>query len=169
VASIAAVARILIVGGGCRGTRLARTLLERGHAVRISSRSEQRRAAIEQSGAEFWPGDPNRLATMRAALERVSVLCWMLGTAAAPAQELAELHSTRLEFFLTQAIDTTVRGLVYEAGGAPGELLRDGERRAREVAQRNAIPLAVLDADPGEQRRWQRQALGAIELLLGGA
>ena len=37
--------------------------------------------------------------------------------AAGAAEELGALHRARLEFFLTQAIDTTVRGFVYDASG----------------------------------------------------
>ena len=162
-------ARILIVAGGCRGRRLAGTLLAEGHAVRITTRDPAGRAAIEKAGAESFIGTPMRLATLRAALDGVAILCWMLGTADAPDEDLRALHSTRLEFFLTQAIDTTVRGLVYESGGAPSPLLLDGARRARALAERNAIPLEVLTADPGDAEEWQRQAGAAIGLLLARA
>jgi hypothetical protein len=110
------VARILIVGGGCRGRRLASAMTADGlgHAVRITTRSQDGRAAIEEVGAECWVGTPDRLATLRGALENVTVVCWLLRTAKGSAAELRALHSTRLEFFLGQAIDTTMRGFVYE-------------------------------------------------------
>jgi len=165
------VARILIVAGGCRGRGLAAAMLDEGHAVRITTRSEEHAAAIEECGAECFVGSPQRLATMRAALDGVTILCWLLATASGPREDLQALHSTRLEFFLTQAIDTTVRGIVYESGGEGEQraLLADGERRARAIAQRNAIPLQVLAADPARPEEWQGAARVAIATLLAPA
>jgi len=162
------VARILIVGGGCRGRQLATALGHEGHAVRITTRSEAGRAAIESAGAECWIGTPDRLATLRGALDGVTILCWLLGSARGTAEQVSALHGTRLEFFLTQAIDTTVRGLVYEAAGTttPAALLAAGERRARELAERNAIPAAFLHGDPAEPASWLAEAHAAIGSLL---
>jgi uncharacterized protein YbjT (DUF2867 family) len=165
------VARILIVGGGCRGRRLAAELVGDGHAVRITTRTEAGRGSIEASGAECWVGTPDRLATLRAALENVTVLCWLLGSATGRAQALRALHTTRLEFFATQAIDTTVRGLIYEARGntAAAEALRDGMALVRAIAERNAIPLAFLTEDPSDADAWRAQARAAVDsLLIGG-
>jgi hypothetical protein len=163
------VARILIVGGGCRGRRLAATLTGEGHAARITTRSEAGRAAIEASGAECWIGTPDRLATLRGALENVTVLCWLLGSAAGPAEELRALHGPRLEFFTTQAIDTTVRGLIYEACGTtvPSETLRSGMDVVGGIAERNAIPLAFLTSDPADADAWCEEARAAVALLIG--
>ncbi len=166
-------ARILIVGGGCRGRRLASALVgeEHGaHAVRITTRAESGRAAIEQAGAEGWVGTPARLATLRGALDSVAVVCWLLGTAKGSSEELRALYSTRLEFFLSQAIDTTVRGFVYEGTGvkvAP-EILAAGEQIVRRAGQRNSIPLAFVRADIEEPDAWQRDARAAVEGLLRG-
>jgi uncharacterized protein YbjT (DUF2867 family) len=165
------VARILIVGGGCRGRQLASTLVDEGHAVRITTRSEAGRRPIEASGAECWIGTPDRLATLRAALEGVTILCWLLACASGPAQEVRALHTTRLEFFATQAIDTTVRGFIYEACGTTtaAEALREGIEIVRAVAVGNAIPLAFLTADPGDGAAWLAQAHAMVEsLLIGG-
>jgi hypothetical protein len=136
----------------------------------VSTRSEAGRAAIEAAGAECWVGTPDRLATMRGALENVTILCWLLGNAAGPPQGLRELHTSRLEFFLTQAIDTTVRGLVYEsrgAGATPPHLLLEGARIARAIAERNAIPARELTSDPNDPEAWLAQARASIESLLG--
>jgi uncharacterized protein YbjT (DUF2867 family) len=164
------VARILIVGGGCRGRGLAATLLGEAHAVRITTRTEAGRAEIEAGGAECWIGTPDRLATLRGALENVTVVCWLLGSATGAADELRALHGPRLEFFATQAIDSTVRGFVYEACGTstPSETLRAGMDVVRGVAERNAIPLAFLTADPGDTAAWCEQARTAIASLIGG-
>jgi hypothetical protein len=179
------VARILIVGGGCRGRRLASalTLDGRGHAVRITTRSEAGRAAIEQTGAECWVGTPARLATLRGALENVTVVCWLLGSAEGSADELRALHSTRLEFFLGQAIDTTMRGFVYEAtakgdvvrgrpsGGSAGgilppEAIAAGEHIVRTIGERNAIPVAFIRVDPANSDAWLAQARTLVGTLL---
>lgn len=164
-------ARVLIVGGGCRGLGLAAGLVAEGHAVRITTREEVGRAAIERAGAECWVGTPDRLATMRGALEGVTILCWMLAAASGGEEELAALFGERLEFFMTQAIDTTVRGVVYEAGGGEemrmAPLLKGGEGIVRRLAELNRIPLVVLEASLSEQEEWQAQARAAIAELLG--
>jgi hypothetical protein len=163
------VARILIVAGGCRGRRLAGDLIGEGHAVRVTTRGEAGRAAIEATGAECWIGTPERLATLRAALEGVTIVCWLLGVLTGPEEELHALHSSRLEFFLGQVIDTTVRGFVYEAAGTvPGDALAAGERIVRTIGERNAIPLAFLRADLEDPDAWQAGVRAAVDSLLGG-
>jgi hypothetical protein len=168
---------VLIVAGGCRGRSLAEALVGEGHAVRITTRGERGRAAIEAVGAECWVGTPDRLATLRGALENVTILCWMLATATGSAQDLDALHGSRLEFFMTQAIDTTVRGVVYEAGsanlGAPvasvTAMLAGGEAIVRGLAGRNSIPAAFLTADPLDSGVWRAEALAAVASLLSRA
>jgi hypothetical protein len=167
------VARILIVGGGCPGRTLAALMIERGHAVRITTRSERGRGAIEQSGAECWIGTPDRLATMRGALDHVTIACWMLAGARGEAQELQALHSSRLEFFLSQAIDTTVRGFLYDAtpGGEVSEqVLGEGAQIVRRMTELNAIPAVVLGEEAssgGGERDWTAAATRAVARLLG--
>jgi hypothetical protein len=182
------VARILIVGGGCPGRSLARRLTDGGHAVRITTRDEPARGAIEATGAECWIGTPDRLATLRGALDHVTIACWLLAGARGEPDQLSALHSSRLELFLTQAIDTTVRGFVYDAtvpvGDARGleedrggdgvtpEQLAGGARIVTRLTALNAIPVAVLSADgrAGSQAgsAWVDRAGAAIDQLLGG-
>ncbi len=160
-------ARILIVGGGARGRMLARGLVGDGHAVRITTRSAERRAQIEATGAQCWIGTPDRLATLRHALENVTLACWLLGTACGEPELLASLHGSRLEFFISQTIDTTVRGIIYEAAGSvEPALLAQGAGVVRAKATYNAIPFRVLDSDPAQQPRWLAAARGQIEQLL---
>jgi hypothetical protein len=164
------VARILIVGGGCRGRRLASGMLLAGHAVRITTRAGAGRATIEAIGAECFIGTPDRLATLRAALEAVTIVCWLLGTATGAPAEVAALHSSRLEHFLGGTIDTTVRGFVYEASGttvAP-DLLAEGERTVRALTAFNSIPVAILRADPADPAAWLADAQAAVRALLEG-
>jgi len=161
------VARILILGGGGRGAALAGELLAEGHAARIVTRTEARRAELEARGAECWIGDLDRLGTLRGALEGVTVACWLLGCATGSRETLRALHGPRLRAFLGQAVDSTMRGFLYEAaGGVPREILAEGERIACELAERNAIPLAVLRGDPAAPG-WSREARGAVDDLLG--
>lgn len=163
---IASVARILIIGGGCAGRRLAGEMAGEGHAVRVTSRSEARRAAIQASGAECWIGTPDRVATLRGALEGVTLACWLLGSATGSAQQLRVLHGSRLEAFVRQLIDTSVRGLIYEAAGtAPADVLARGERKARALAEQNAIPMRAITVGPGDVDAWlgaARAAVGAV-------
>jgi uncharacterized protein YbjT (DUF2867 family) len=162
------VARVLIVGGGCRGRELAGRLLAAGHAVRITTRTERGREAIEALGAQCWIGTPDRLATLRGALDGVAVSCWLLGTASGSEDELRALHTTRLELFLTQTIDTTVRGFVYEASGqgGPAAAREAGAEIATRLTERNQIPAAWLREDPRRTDAWVGAALASVESFL---
>lgn len=163
-------ARLLIFGGGQRGRWLAGSLVEQGHVARVVTRGESHRDEIEGLGAECWVGDPNRLASVVGALEGVTIACWLLGNAKGEDEQLQALHGPLLESFLSEAIDTTMRGFVYEAAGSvPAELLAAGARSAQALTGRNAIPLRVLDADPAEQEPWRAQAQDAISALLSGS
>jgi uncharacterized protein YbjT (DUF2867 family) len=161
------VARVLILGGGCRGRRLAEELVEMEHAVRIVTRSEAGRAAIEATGAECAIGTLHRLASLRGTLDGVSIACWLLSTATGE-EEVRELHDACLRAWLMQAIDTTMRGFVYEA---PREnaTTAAGERIVREIAAHNSIPVSFVRAEPGATEAWCREVGDSVaELLRGG-
>jgi hypothetical protein len=161
------VARILIVGGGERACALTEELVSAGHAVRITTRSESRRGVIEAAGGECWIGTPDRIASLRYALENVTIACWLLGSARGTREELAALHGSRLAFFCSQTIDTTVRGLIYEAAGTVDpDLLELGADLVASTAAYNAIPLRILRADPADGPAWRSQAHEAIGSLL---
>ncbi len=136
--------------------------------MRVVTRREDARAQIEATGAECWIGDPNRLGTLRGVLEGVTIACWLFGGATGTEEQLQALHGARLRAFMESAIDTTVRGLLYEAAGPsiPAGALAEGERIAREIAERNSIPLTILRADPADMHRWLEQARGALCSLL---
>lgn len=136
-----------------------------GHAARIVTRTESGRASIEAAGAECLIGTPDRLATLRGALDGVSIACWLLSTARGEAQVRA-LHGARLESFLSQAVDTTMRGFVYEAP-AGNAMTAGGERIVRAIASRNRIPLRLLRSDPDELDVWLGEACDCIAQLLG--
>lgn len=160
-------ARVLIVGCGCRGQALARALRERGHAVRGTTRSEERRLAIEAAGAEVWIGDPDRIATISYALADVTILCWLMGSAEGPAEQVAALHGSRLSMLLERTIDTTVRGLLYEsAGSVDPALLAAGAETVGAACDYSEIPHALLAHDAADHDAWLTAALGAIDGLL---
>jgi len=160
------VARILLVGGGCPGRHLAAELVRDGHAVRITTRSDAGRPAIEAAGAECWLGTPARLATLRGVLDGVAVACWLLARASGEHDELFALQHERLEFFLMQLIDTTVRGFIYEV---PGDASLSGEQAVVRLTADNAIPLQLLRADPVDQEGWLPAARRCVDALLEGA
>ena len=132
-----------------RALDLARDLIAEGHAVRAVTPDEAARPAVEALGAECWIGDPDVIGTLRYALENATLLLWLLGDDPRP-----ELHADRLAMMLERTIDTTVRGIVYEAG--PPEGVATMER----IAGYNEIPYRVVTLG-GDLR-------GAVDDLLGG-
>ena len=160
-------ARALIVGCGCRGQALARELVAAGHAARGTTRTAERLEAIEAAGAEAVVADPDRLGTLTANLEGVSVLCWLLGSAAGEPEAVAALHGPRLRSMLDAIVDTPVRGLVYEAAGsvAPGSLA-GGAAIARRAAETHRIPVELVVGDPADSDGWLGAAVGAVEAVL---
>jgi hypothetical protein len=159
--------RVLLVGGGCRGLALARELVAGGHAVRAVTRHEGNRARIEAAGAECWIGDPDVVGTLRYALESVTILVWALGTAAGSPEQVGALHGPRLEMMLSKTIDTTVRGVVYEAAGTVGpDVLASGIAELRRTCERNEIPYAIVDEQPARRRAWVAAAHQAIDRVL---
>jgi nucleoside-diphosphate-sugar epimerase len=161
------VARVLIVGCGCRGRELAAALAEAGHAVRGTSRDPARLAGIETAGAEAVQADPDRLGTVAAQLEGVSVLCWLMGTATGAADRVAAIHGPRLESMLGAIVDTPVRGVVYEAAGTvdPG-LLGRGRAAVEAAGRAHRMPVEIVDAHPRDPRRWLPEATAAVARTL---
>ena len=154
-----------MVGGGCRGLALARALVADGHAVRAVTRSEARRGEIEAAGCECWIGDPDRIGTLRYALDNVTVLLWLLGTATGA--NVDALHGSRLRMMLEKTTDTTVRGVLYEAAGTvDSQALAAGEAEVARARAVNEIPGALLRADPRDVAAWLAAARGAIDNLL---
>lgn len=160
--------RALVVGGGsCRGLDLTRRLAADGHAVRVVSRDGARREEIETAGGECWPGTPDRVGTLRYALDNVTVLFWLLGTA--EGGDVEALHGSRLAMMLERVTDSTVRGVVYEnAGTVPQAYLDAGAHEIREASRKNEIPFRLVAADPrGDREAWLEATSDAIDSLLG--
>jgi uncharacterized protein YbjT (DUF2867 family) len=161
------VARVLIVGCGCRGQSLARALVADGHAVRGTTRDPARVDDIAAAGAEPYVGDPDRVVTLMDAFAGVTVVCHLLGTASGGAA--AQLHGTRLAMLLEKLVDTPVRGFAYEPLAAAGVAARKaGVGEVRHAHTTWNIPLALIEADPGRHAAWQTAARGAVAALLDG-
>lgn len=161
-------ARVLIVGCGCRGRELAGALGADGHMVRGTTRSADRLAPIEAAGAEAVLADPDRLATLLPALEGVSAVCWLMGSASGPADAVAALHGPRLQSLLEKVVDTPVRGVVYEAAGtvAP-ELLEQGGAIVRAAGATYRMPVVVVEREGSPVPTWVAAMRAAVEDVLG--
>jgi threonine dehydrogenase-like Zn-dependent dehydrogenase len=156
------VARVLIVGCGCRGLALARELSV-DHAVRGTTRSPERLPELQKAGIEAVVADPDRLATLLSPLSGVSVLCWLMGTAVAS----PELHGTRLQTLTEHLVDTPVRGLVYEAAGTVNPtLLERGAQIVRHASKTWHIRGEVVTTDPAAYEEWLRAMKEAVDRTL---
>ncbi len=117
-------------------------------------------------------GDPDRVATLSRALDHVGVLCMLLGSATGTADQLRALHTTRLAMLLEKMLDTTVRGVVYEAvGTVDPAVLCAGAGVVITACERSLIPHVLLTADPGQPAVWTTAAADAVQraLLARGA
>ena len=160
-------ARILIVGCGCRGRELAGALGDAGHAVRGTTRYEGSLTAIEAAGAQAVLADPDRLSTLLPHLDAVSTLCWLMGTATGEDEAVAALHGSRLESIAATLVDTHVRGLVHEAAGTvAASTLAEGAAIARRVGEANRMPVEIVEQDPAELGAWTAATVGAVERVL---
>jgi nucleoside-diphosphate-sugar epimerase len=161
------VARVLIVGCGCRGQALASALVADGHAVRGTTRDRARASAIAEAGAEPYVGDPDRIGTLMDALAGVTILCWLMGSAMGDAERVAALHDGRLRMLWEKLVDTPVRGVVYEAAGSvDASALERGLAVARDAHARWVIPLELLTVAPEEHDEWLAAARGCVARLL---
>ena len=158
-------ARVLIVGCGCRGRSLGAALQEDGHHVRGTSRTTKGRVAIESEGIEAVQADPDRLGTLLAQLADVSAVCWLMGTA--EGDGALALHGPRWQSMVERLVDTPVRGAVYEgAGSVAPALLEEGAATAREAARTFRMPIEVVEVDPADHPAWLSAGRAAVETVL---
>src|SRR5205807_7069777 len=128
---------------------LARRLLERGYAVRATTRRPERVAELKSRGIEAAVADPDRLATLMPLFEGASALCWLMGSAAGPPEQIAALHGERLHALLETLVDTHVRGFVYERSRtADPALLERGSEIVRRAEERHRIRAAMIEERP---------------------
>jgi uncharacterized protein YbjT (DUF2867 family) len=160
-------ARILIVGCGGRGQALTRELVAAGHAVRGTTRDRAKFDAIAAAGAEPYEGDPDRIATLMDALAQTTIVAWLLGSATGPGAN--DLHAGRLRMLTEKIVDTSVRGLLYEAAGSvDAAVLQEGEMITRAARATWNIPLQVMRTPPDDCAAWTRDSVAAVERLLQG-
>jgi putative NADH-flavin reductase len=160
---------VLIVGCGCRGRELAAALVQRGHAVRGTTRDESKYEAIAAAGAEPVTGDPDRLGTLLPQLDGVSVLCWLMGNAEGDPETVTALHGPRLESMLETLVDTHVRGVVYEAAGSVDpELLECGSALVRRAGETFRMPAEVVARGPADLACWTQEMAAAVDRVLAG-
>ena len=159
-------ARILIVGCGCRGHALAESLHAAGHPVRGTTRDPGRVAELEEAGIEARVGDPYRLATLMPHVANTSALVWLMGSATG--DDVEALHRTRLQTVLERLVDTPVRGMVYEAAGTlPPDLLREGCAAVRKAALTWEMPNVIVERDPrSDFDAWLAAMLAGVEEVL---
>jgi len=151
-------ARVLIVGCGCRGTTLAQAFPE--HAIRGTTRSSDRAAELEAAGIEAAVADPDRLATLVPALDGVTVVCWLMGSAASS----PGVHGDRLQTLMEHLVDTPVRGFVYEgAGSVDRALLEQGAQIVRVASETWRMRCEVVSADPADRQAWLDAMKEAVE------
>jgi hypothetical protein len=162
-------ARALIVGCGCRGRELGVRLLASGWQVRGTTRRPEATTAIAEVGIEAVIADPDAVGTVHDQLDGVTVVYWLLGSAAGAAAEAEGLHGPRLERLLEKLVDTPVRGFVYEgAGTLRRDLLERGAGLVGEASERWRIPAEVVEAEPGDPDRWAGEMADAADRLVGG-
>ena len=159
-------ARVLIVGCGCRGIALAGALREIGHPVRGTTRDPGRVPELEAAGIEPAIGDPYRLATLMPQVANTSAMVWLMGSASG--DDVEALHRTRLETVLERLVDTPVRGMVYEAAGTlPHELFREGAAAVRKAALTWEMPNVIVETDPRRDfDAWLAAMVVAVEEVL---
>jgi NAD(P)-dependent dehydrogenase (short-subunit alcohol dehydrogenase family) len=160
--------RLMLVGAAsARGLALTHALVAEGHAVRAVTRTEEHRGLLEAAGAEVWIGTPDRIGSLRNGLDNVTILAWCLGTAAGAPEAVEPLHGSRWHMMLEKTIDTTVRGVLYEAAGTVDPaVLAAGAAITRTMHEQNEIPYRLLEVDPAETAAWTVSARAAIEDLL---
>jgi uncharacterized protein YbjT (DUF2867 family) len=158
-------ARALIVGCGRRGRALGGELAARGWQVRGTSRSEKGLEAIGAAGLEPALADPDRPGTVLDLVGDVTVVVWLLGSAAGSPEELASIHGTRLERLLEKLVDTPVRGFAYEDEGAvPPEVLASGREIVESASRTWRIPATTLGC--GVEEEWPGETADAVAGLL---
>ena len=162
-------ARALIVGCGCRGQALGTRLVAAGWQVRGTTRSAGASEDIMAAGLEAVVADPDRVASILDQVGDVALVFWLLGSAVGDPETVAAVHGPRLERLLEKLVDTPVRGFVYEAAGrVPRPHLEGGAELVRAAGERWRIPVAVVEAGPGDWEAWTEAMLAATERLLRG-
>ncbi len=113
-------------------------------------------------------------ASRRSVVRSITLACCACCSDPRPgrADQLRALHTTRLAMLLEKMLDTTVRGVVYEAAGTVDPaVLSAGAGVVATACERSLIPYVLLTADPDDHDAWTPAALDAVQraLLARGA
>jgi hypothetical protein len=136
--------------------------------VRGTTRDRGRLAQIEAACGQAALADPDRLGTLLPLLTGVSVVCWLLGSAAGAPEDVAAVHGPRLQSLLAKLVDTPVRGLVYEgAGSVEAELLAEGGVAVRAAGVTYRMPTQVVEVPPDPREEWLAAMRSAVAEVLG--
>lgn len=128
--------------------------------MRGTTRSVERSAELETAGVEAVVADPDRLGTLVRAVDGVTVVCWLMGSAVGS----PEVHGARLQTFMEHLVDTPVRGFVYEAAGeVDAAVLSHGAQLVREAAETWRMRAEVVSADPTVHDAWLEAMKDAVE------
>jgi hypothetical protein len=125
-------------------------------------------ADLEAAAVEPVLADPDRVVTLVPAFEHVTVAFVLLGSVSGPPDAAAALHGTRLEMLLTKMLDTTIRGIVYQAAGTVETAVLDGgAKRVQATCEDSVIPYSLLRSDPRRApAEWLAEALAATDVVL---
>jgi hypothetical protein len=100
------------------------------------------------------------------ALDHVSVVYSLLGSASGSPEQLAALHGPRLEMLLTRMVDSTARAIVYECSGTvDAAVLEAGRLTVRKTCERSRIGYVLLTGQ-SSLRAWVTAAADAAERAL---
>ena len=160
-------ARALIVGCGCHGTRLGVALAEAGWAVRGTSRTEAGAERISAAGLEGAVADPDRVGTVLEHVGDIAVVVWALGEASGPTS--SDVNGPRLERLLERLVDTPVRGFVFEGPREHPEGTEDGPAATDIVAAANEtwhIPVRIVGARRDHAEDWLEAMWAAVGDLI---
>lgn len=120
--------------------------------MRGTTRSEEGVEAIEAAGIEAALADPDQPGTLLDLVGDVTVVYWLLGSAAGDPENVARIHAPRLERFLERLVETPVRRFVYEAGGSVDPSILSRGISVVEAATRTwHIPVEIVD-----ENAWSR-------------
>lgn len=110
--------RILIIGCGYRGKRLARRLLERGCSVRGLTRSAEHAAALANIGVEPVLGDVTQPESLQGIGDGVDAVYHLMGSMSGSDEQLQHLHVDGTRNVLAALSGVTLRRYVYESSTA---------------------------------------------------
>jgi hypothetical protein len=138
--------------------------------VRGTTRDPANADEILGAGLGAVVADPDRVGTVLDHIGDVTLVFWLLGSAAGDAEVVAALNGPRLARLMEEIVDTPVRGVVYEASGdVPPDVLGNGAAIVDAASERWRIPVEVVDADPVDWEAWLDAMLGGTERLTGSA